>query len=167
MIGTCKLSDASNLATNHPCAAGDTSRESELVGIMQSYTRARNAPIEEGKILPYCQSAIALWHRARHASFTAELLWYNCTSRSTELIRRPQIGVATGFRDTRTEPERTLTPSMTRTNRTSRRTSSTNGPLNEKDPAGGRDRRIHKWFHVSPLERIRHSLLPAAACVHR
>jgi hypothetical protein len=71
VIGTCQLSDASNMATITRVFAGDTPCESELVGIMQSHDslRVRNAPAEEGKILSDCQSAIALWHEARKPFF--------------------------------------------------------------------------------------------------
>ena len=70
-IGTCQLSDASNMATITRVYAGDTPCESELVGIMQSHDslRARNAPVGEGKILTDCQSAIALWRAAREPFF--------------------------------------------------------------------------------------------------
>ena len=71
VIGTCQLSDASNVATITRVYAGDTPCEAELVGIMQSHDslRARNAPVDEGKIFSDCQSAIALWQSAREPSF--------------------------------------------------------------------------------------------------
>jgi hypothetical protein len=70
-IGTCQLSDDSNMATITRVYAGDTPCESELVGIIQSHAslRARNAPVDEGKMLPDCQSAIALWRAARGPFF--------------------------------------------------------------------------------------------------
>ena len=71
VIGTCQLTDASNMATITRVYAGDTPCESELVGIMQSYDslRSRNAPVDEGRILSDCQSAIALWQAARMPFF--------------------------------------------------------------------------------------------------
>ena len=71
IIGTCQLSDASNRATISRVYAGDTPGEAELLGIMLSHEslRARNAPVDEGKMLSDCQSAIALWRAAREPFF--------------------------------------------------------------------------------------------------
>ena len=71
VIGACHLSDASDLATIIRLDAGDTAGEAELVGLVVSHAslQARQAPRAEGRKFSDCQSAIALWEKARAPTF--------------------------------------------------------------------------------------------------
>ena len=71
VIGACHLSDASDLATIIRLDAGDTAGEAELVGLIVSHAslQARQAPPEAGRKFSDCQSAIALWEKARAHTF--------------------------------------------------------------------------------------------------